>query len=623
MSFLRGWILLFSLLSGTTPVSQTVSFLPQVQAFVSGAGEPTSICSTCLATADFNGDGHMDIVYSGFEGLPQVGVLLGNGDGTFRPGFIFDILHLPIGAPLAIGDFNGDGKPDVGFSTGVFLGNGDGTFTDEVLFPASAVSDFWPDGTFNMGKRFVLSADLNHDGKQDLIYGTTILLSQGDGTFRLGPSAIDGNVQLISDFNHDGNADVLLATESGQLMVALGHGDGTFGPDLALSASLKLPVQSGDFNGDGKIDIAGTSIDGTAIVVLPGRGDGTFAASVVTSGITDPIFASGDFNADGKLDLVVGDAVLAGNGDGTFRFPIFVGTPTNSCVPMPNLSGLGCDYMHYATAVGDFNGDGRPDLAFGYDVAGYQNRSEFSVSVLLNDSPGDGFTAVGVSAASGTWPVGPGSLVSAYGVNLAATTETGSATGPPSLTLGGIQVLVSGRPARLLYVSPTQINYVLPDVGPFAYVAIQRAGSPYVPEGVYVPIRTIAPGLFSVSGGIAAATAVKIADSGAQVAVPVVSCDGAACTAVPIDLSGGAVYLSLYGTGFAQASTSNANCTIAGRVLPLTYAGPQGPSAGLDQLNLLLPKALAGTGATSILCSFAAQGTSPATMTNSVKLNIR
>jgi uncharacterized protein (TIGR03437 family) len=104
--------------------------------------------------------------------------------------------------------------------------------------------------------------------------------------------------------------------------------------------------------------------------------------------------------------------------------------------------------------------------------------------------------------------------------------------------------------APLLYVSPNQINYILMSSDPFAWVAIERVGSPYVPEGISVPITTIAAGLFSVGEGFAAASAVAITPSG-PVPVPVIACDGPVCTAVPIDVSALPVYLSLYGTGFA------------------------------------------------------------------------
>ena len=123
-------------LCGVSLSAQTISFLPPVNAFESGSSSAADLCSLCIATADFNGDGKMDILYSGTEFIPFAGVLLGNGDGTFRAGFSFNPNYLPSGpGPVAstfAADFNGDGKTDVALSSGVgtqiYLGRGDGTF---------------------------------------------------------------------------------------------------------------------------------------------------------------------------------------------------------------------------------------------------------------------------------------------------------------------------------------------------------------------------------------------------------------------------------------------------------------------------------------------------------------
>jgi uncharacterized protein (TIGR03437 family) len=303
------------------------------------------------------------------------------------------------------------------------------------------------------------------------------------------------------------------------------------------------------------------------------------------------------------------------------------------------VGGIVCVYNHRSTAVADFNGDGLPDLASGYSFDGLDDASESGVSVMLNDSPGNGFTATGVSSASYTWPVGSsGSLVSAFGLNLASATEAATSYPWPT-TLGGIRLHLKDRShpgdvlAPLLYVSPTQINYLMPltdppvDYGertgdPFAWISIERVGSPWVAQGMSVPVRVLAPGLFTQGDGLAAASAVRIAGD-ARVPVPVTACAGPICTAVPIDLSGAPVYLSLYGTGLALAATSLSTCSIAGQTLPVSYAGPQIQIAGLDQINVLLPKSLAGTGNTSISCSLGAEGEIPPSVTNAVRLAIR
>ena len=118
-------------------------------------------------------------------------------------------------------------------------------------------------------------------------------------------------------------------------------------------------------------------------------------------------------------------------------------------------------------------------------------------------------------------------------------------------------------------LSPTQINYVLNSSDPYAWMDIERVGTPYVPQGTTVPIAALAPGFF-----LAAYT-----------------------TNAP-------GYLSLYGTGFAQASTAASSCTVGAANVPVTYAGPEIQIAGLDQVNLLLPNSLAGAGVQPVNCVF-------------------
>jgi uncharacterized protein (TIGR03437 family) len=606
------------LLCGGLLSGQTVSFLRPEIAYSTGGFGAT------VAAADFNGDGNVDIVYvaPGFD-IPYTGVLLGNGDGTFRNVTQFTA-NLGMGllehiGYVVVGDFNGDGKPDIAFSDGgsvvVYLGVGDGTFTGPFGFPACA------------GQPIV--ADANGDGKQDLICKTSVLPSNGDGTFGTVPATLAGNAVLAADFNGDGHIDLLLADASGQLAVVLGKGDGTFGSSQPVSdllaytpGSPNQQIQAGDFNGDGLIDLVGPSADGTSIAVLPGRGDGSFGPAIVTASSTGPIKAVADFNRDGKLDVLTLSKVaqnsveiLAGNGDGTFRYPISAGLVAPSCRQGSGYTD--CTYSPGTILVADFNNDGLPDIGSGFQdsspvLAEWSCCSE--VSLLLNDSPGNGLTVTGVSSATWTWPVESGSMVSAFGVNLAPA-EASAGAGPWPTALGGIRLHVQSQNgadslAPLLYVSPTQINYVLESTGPFAWVGIERVGAPFVAQGMIVPIVPIAPGLFTLDGGSAAATAVQVAPDATQTLVSAL---------VPIDVSGNPVYLSLYGTGFDLATTATSSCAIAGQTLPATYAGPQMQTVGLDQINVLLPKALAGTGETSVTCSF---GSTPIT-SNTGKLTIQ
>jgi uncharacterized protein (TIGR03437 family) len=580
-----------------TALTQTISFLPPNAVQIGGA-VLVSDCSSCVAVADFNGDAKPDIAYNAGTPLPQGGVLLGNGDGTFRP-------VLPLSYPstggFLVGDFNGDGKPDLVFfgtySTSVYLGKGDGTFSSPVTVQQCGGRN---------SSASIQVGDFNRDSKTDLLCGTSVLLSNGDGTFRaagtVGTQANE-SVLLVADFNGDGIADVLLLRAFRDVAVSLGHGDATFGSELApiygfFRTSYYANFLAADFNSDGKIDLIAFSDYGEWINFLPGNGDGTFGSVVQTdissSSVPEPMTAVGDFNRDGKLDFVAGSAVYAGNGDGTFRFPVFFGPTAYPCQGAQNSPvTIPCAYAHEDTAVGDFNGDGLPDLA-AYVIRKpevMQIKESAELDFLLNDSPGNGFTAAGVSAATGTSPVGPGSIVSAYGVNL--TTETAVASmNPAPTTLGGIRVHIRDRThtgdrlAPLLYVSPTQINYLLNSTDSYAWVDIERIGVPYTPQGMTVPIAAVAPGFF----------------------------------AAPYT-SNAPGYLSLYGTGFAQAIAAQSSCTAGSVGVPITYAGPEIQIAGLDQVNLLLPASLAGAGSLPLYCQF--QNGQEGGVSNVVNVTIR
>ncbi len=576
--------------------AQTISFLPP-NVVARGGSIYVSACSSCVAVADFNGDGKPDIAFNIGTELPQGGVLLGNGDGTFRPGLASPYSEP---GPLLVGDFNGDGKPDLvfaGYSTVVLFGKGDGTFASPVTVNACAS---------NTSYVSIQVADFNRDGKTDILCGTSILLSNGDGTFNgagvAGTVAMESAL-LVADFNGDKIPDVLLRQLSGAISVVPGRGDGTFGNDLLLHYN--LPPQTawtflaGDFNGDGNLDLIGFSVRGDFIDLLPGNGDGTFGTLIQTGISADPtsgtMTAVGDFNKDGKLDFVAGDAIYAGNGNGTFRYPVFFGPTTSPCgAAQTTLVPFSCAYEHGSTVVGDFNADGLTDLVtFTVTEPGTAGlHEEGEVDVLLNDSPGNGFATAGVSAASGTGPVGPGSIVSAYGVNLAPETAMAT-TNPGPTTLGGIRLHVRDRShtgdtlAPLLFVSQNQINYVLNSSDAYAWVDIERVGMPYVPQGVTVPIEALAPGFF----------------------------------AAPYTASAPG-YLSLYGTGFAQASAYASECMVGDVYVTITYAGPEIQMAGLDQLNLLLPNTLASAGVQPVNCVF--EGSQEGIgSTNTVNVTIR
>ena len=330
----------------------------QVQAQVSFFQPPTFSGSGTVFVADFNGDGKPDLLTS--DGTMS----LGNGDGTFKSGTPVSVSTSPV---LAVADFNGDGKPDVlEQGTGtllVMLGNGDGTFQAPISTASGA------------NLLVVAAGDLNGDGKADVvgIYNNALFvyISKGDGTFAPGVSyslGVSVAFLTLGDFNGDGKADVVVSisgdgTTAGEELVFLGKGDGTFqAPKGSSGIGLLTNAVAGDFNSDGKVDLAvsGTvpcaeNCPGPEVFLFLGNGDGTFQTpTVILPG--GGLLAAVDVNGDGKLDLVcdgygTGTAVYLGKGDGTFSF-------ASSYVSILMTGGAGG-----GLAIGDFNRDGKLDLA--------------------------------------------------------------------------------------------------------------------------------------------------------------------------------------------------------------------------------------------------------------------
>jgi len=219
-----------------------------------------------------------------------------------------------------------------------------------------------------------------------------------------------------------------------------------------------------------------------------------------------------------------------------------------------------------------------------------------------------------VSAASGGAGLAPEAIGSLIGSGLAPAAQS---VFSPVTNLGGISVRVKdsagvSRLAALYYVSHGQINFVVPaGTAPgIAEVAVEGAGT------VRIEIRSVAPALFS-QRGVVAATAIRVA-AGRQEVIPVFQCSESACTAVPIDVTGGPVYLSLYGTGIRnRSSLQNVTCAIGSIGVAVGYAGAQGEYPGLDQLNETLTSNLRGVGETDLVVTADGQ------MSNPVRISLR
>jgi FG-GAP-like repeat len=343
----------------------------QVPVF-SPLGETTS--ATQYTTADLNGDGAIDLVAIDTN-LDTVDVFLGNRDGTFGVARSVSLATDPYFPDAGVvADFNGDGYLDLAvaetnFPNGqvsVELGRGDGSFQAPVVSPL-AIQAINNNDAMRVG-------DFNGDGRPDLaialdyLAGFQILLGNGDGTFQ---KPVNTAITQMGDFEvgdlkGDGKSDIVVTYANGtgaDIRAYLSNSDGTFTAGAIYTVSSLSAISLADVNGDGKLDLIVTSITAPVQVYL-GKGDGTF-----TTPISGPKFyASGamvvqDFNGDRKPDLVVGTysgiAVLLGNGDGTFQSPVY-----SACGP-PTCSGSATGTLVYAgrIIVGDFNGDGNLDLA--------------------------------------------------------------------------------------------------------------------------------------------------------------------------------------------------------------------------------------------------------------------
>jgi uncharacterized protein (TIGR03437 family) len=214
------------------------------------------------------------------------------------------------------------------------------------------------------------------------------------------------------------------------------------------------------------------------------------------------------------------------------------------------------------------------------------------------------------SSAASTSTVAPNSFATLFGSNLATTTAT-AAVIPLPLSLGGATLTVTdsagaARPAGLVYASPTQINFVVPDeTSPGVATLKETNGS--TTKTFSATVQSVVPTLFSMSStgtGVAAATALQTQANGQlQSSVSVFQCSFLVCTSVPIVLGADTpIYVSFYGTGIrGRSSLSNVHLTIGGTDVPVQFAGAQTTYPGLDQVNVQLPLSLRGAGESNVV----------------------
>jgi hypothetical protein len=277
--------------------------------------------------------------------------------------------------PIVVVDFDHDGKLDIVGAKGdgrisLFLGAGDGTFAHARDFPGGE------------GPPRIAVADLNGDKRLDIVlthYGTTdagftgsddvvVLLAKKDGTFKrlVRPAGSSPGALAIGDFNNDGKPDLATANNADHASIFIGHGDGTFDDplDVPISAPYASGIAAADLDGDGNLDLAttnsliGSGRSARSASVLLGRGDGTFdPATQYQVGSPQPVLpVIVDLNGDGALDIAMPGgwptenvSILFGVGDGTFRWSVETKVGQNA----------------HSLVATDLNGDMYPDLVAG------------------------------------------------------------------------------------------------------------------------------------------------------------------------------------------------------------------------------------------------------------------
>jgi uncharacterized repeat protein (TIGR01451 family) len=411
-------------------------------------------------SADLNGDGSRDLVV-----LSKIGgegtVMLNNGAGNFStssfgPGFEPEA--------FVIRDFNGDNKPDMAFSNynfsavRILFNNGSGGFGSPTNVPFTSQGQ--PPFT-----RGLLSADLNNDSKADLLVWTpgasavqVLLATGGSGFSQVAPvvgSSFDVPIGIV-DVNDDGKPDLIYGgggNNGRPISVRLGDGAGGFGTLIVSSGMIVTAYMgTGDFNGDGKLDLAASAVSGftNTIAVLAGNGTGLFTlqSSFVTGGM--PNLTVADFNHDAKLDVAfaIGGSkatVVLGDGLGGLGNALPIDTGAS------DITG-----GNFGITSGDFNSDARPDIG----VADYSR----GASVLLNGCP-----AASTSLSISDFNViegNTGTVNAVFNVNLSApsggTVTVSYNTGNGTATVGSDYVggsgLVSFTPGQTTKTLTVPVN---------------------------------------------------------------------------------------------------------------------------------------------------------------------
>jgi uncharacterized protein (TIGR03437 family) len=599
-----------------------------------------------LTAADFNGDGHVDLLVTLSSSLnPPALLYLGVGDGTFRSALNVTGITSAIG--ITSGDFNGDGLPDAAYadktSIYILLSHGDGTFAAPVAYPLLP-------GSLGLSVTTLVPADVNGDGLLDLLamngFGVTVLLGRGDGTFRAPVHYIVGtdssiNGLAVGDWNGDGFLDAAVGRYQTGVTILLGNGDGSFrlGASPSFGGGTRLELMAlGDFNGDGHPDLAISTGNSSVNVLLGSSIAGADQLSVSPSAI-NAVLTSGGSTSTQAVTLsyqttsqtAPSFSLLTYTGD----FLWLSVSPQSG--PMTLASQSGSLYTYTATVNINlnpgFSGAGSSQqtlLAFNVNGAPVW----LPVSMTAGTVPQvTGVVNAAASAAAAPSVVSPGGYVTIYGRQLATPAVNASAASVPlPATLDGAQVTIGGVPVPLLYASSGQINGFVPqEIGPsnsYPLVVIPGVGSPAT---IMVMVQELQPGIYTVDQSGSGAGIVTNALTGQLISA-----------ANPAHASD---YLSIYCTGLgplvgpsgqleptdgAAAPTTMAfqtiakvTATIGGVDAPVLFSGLTPGFAGLYQVNVQVPTGVSASDAAALLIKAADSQTGAEAQSNPVTIAVQ
>ena len=373
---LMGLILVLAAIGAPPALAQGGDF---EQPVTSPEGAGTSPFS--IAVGDFNRDSRRDLAVANLNSR-DVTILLGDGTGNFNPAPTGPEAAGDRPRSIAVGDFNGDSRSDLAVANeessdvSILLGDGTGDFTAAPTGPETAGD----------APTSIAVGDFNQDSRQDLVIANqssndvTILLGAGTGNFSPAPTGPEAAGDFptsvaVGDFNGDSRPDLAVANLfSGDVTILLGDGTGNFspaptGPEAAGFSPSSVAL--GDFNRDSHLDLAVANRDSNDITILLGNSTGDFAPAPTgpeSAGDRPRSVAVGEFNGDSRPDLAIANQ---SSNDVT----ILLGDGTGNFTPAPT-SPEGVGTSPFSIGVGDFNGDSRSDLA----VA---NASAGNVTILL------------------------------------------------------------------------------------------------------------------------------------------------------------------------------------------------------------------------------------------------